>query len=119
MVAERKLEIELVCEGQRLYGDADGGVQSAELPGSGSGSLVFLIHTDGLSATQAAGIEGFRHVFVEKRMLSQAEYERRVTGSTRSKGARERGSKGARARGKKGGREQGNLAAVGVLRPAP
>jgi hypothetical protein len=83
---------------QRCCGDAGGGVQSAELPGSGSGSPVFLIHTDGLSAARAAGIEGFPRAFVEKRMLSQAVYERRVTGSTGTRdqgpGIREQGSAG-------------------------
>jgi hypothetical protein len=76
---------------QGLCADANDGVQAAELTASGSGSPVFLIHADVLSGGRR-GNEVFPCVFVETRMLSQPEHERRVTGSTKKTGIRDQGS---------------------------
>lgn len=70
---------------QGLRGGAGSGVRGAELPGSGSRSAVFLIHTEvsgGAGRTKYGGISAGR--FVKNRMLSHAEYERPVTGGTRT-----------------------------------
>ncbi len=70
-------------EAQRLRENARGGAQVAGLPGSGSGSPVFLIHKDGLRLARAGACGGAcAGACVENRMLSQAECERPVTGRT-------------------------------------
>ena len=63
--------------------DAREGVELAELPGSGSRSAVFLIHSE-VSGGAGRKIEGLlAGRFVKNRMLSHAEYERPVTRGTR------------------------------------
>lgn len=87
--AREKSSAELLEQG--LEGGAGYGVRRAELPGSGSRSAVFLIHTEvsgGAGRTKNGGISAGR--FVKNRMLSHAEYERPVTRGTRTE-AREFG----------------------------
>jgi hypothetical protein len=76
---------------QGLRRDAGVGVRAAGLPESGSGFAVVLIHIraetscggPGRVLTACGGKRGLSAGrYVEKRMLSQRECERRVTGST-------------------------------------
>jgi hypothetical protein len=60
------------------------GVRAAGFPGSGSGFAVFLIHADGLRPASGGGWTRIPpRALVKDRMLSQAECERPVTGSTK------------------------------------
>lgn len=73
-------EVLALGRAQGFCGNVCLGVRAAGLPGSGS--PVFLIHTDGLSLARVWA-EGFPPgARAENRMLSQAECERPVTGGT-------------------------------------
>ncbi len=69
---------------QGLSLGAGWGVGGAELPGSGSRSAFFLIHTEvsGGAGRKGEGISAER--FIKNRMLSHAEYERPVTRCTKA-----------------------------------